>query len=96
MAGKAEANAWKVLGLAAAVGAGIVARKLTTATWEKTTGAPPPTNPADPEVSWPEALAWAVTTGAVVGVARMLAGRRLAGYWKKSFGHLPPGVQEVS
>jgi hypothetical protein len=95
MAGRSERIAWKVLGLTAAIGAGVLAKKVATTAWEKGTGNPPPANPESPDTTWPQALAWAVATGAAVGVARMLASRKLADYWRKSTGHLPPDIQEV-
>ncbi|MGZ4601084.1 MAG: DUF4235 domain-containing protein [Oryzihumus sp.] len=90
------AVAWKVLGTGAAVGAGIVAKKLVTAAWKTATGKEPPANPEDPEVSWPEAVGWAVASGAVVGVARLLATRKAARYYTESAGHRPKGLNEVS
>jgi len=88
--------AWKVLGTTAAVGAGILAKKLVTAGWKLGTGKEPPANPEDPEVAWPEAIGWAVASGAVVGVARLLATRKAARYYTKSAGHRPKGLNEVS
>ncbi|HSK27530.1 MAG TPA: DUF4235 domain-containing protein [Jiangellales bacterium] len=93
---KGEGLAWKVLGLTAAIAAGIAAKKVATTAWKRSTGTPPPANPEDPDVTFAQAVAWAVVTGAAVGVARMYASRKLAKYWRKSTGHLPPGVQEVS
>ena len=87
---------WKVLGTGAAIGAGGVARKLLTGGWTSATGKAPPANPEDPEVSWPEAIGWAVTSGAVIGVARLLATRKAAAYYTKSAGHPPKGLQKVS
>lgn len=95
MAGRRERVAWKVIGLAAAITAGVIAKRITTAAWKAGTGNPPPANPESPDTTWAQALGWAVATGAVVGVARMLASRKLASYWRKSTGHLPPDIQEV-
>ena len=86
---------WKVLGTGAAIGAAGVAKKLVTSGWTSATGKAPPTNPEDPEVSWPEAVGWAVASGAVVGVARLLATRKAAAYYTKSAGHPPKGLQKV-
>ena len=96
MAGKSERIAWRVLGLGAAVAAGFVARKVATTAWQKGVGEPPPANPEDPSVTWAQAVGWAVAMGAAMGLARMLASRQLAAYWKKSTGHLPPGISEVT
>jgi hypothetical protein len=87
---------WKVLGSGAAIGAAVVARKLVTSGWTTATGKLPPANPEDPQVSWPEAVGWAVVSGAFVGVARLLATRKAAAYYTKSAGHPPKGLQEVS
>ena len=89
------ALAWKVLGTGAAIGAAAVARKLVTSGWTATTGKEPPANPEDPDVSWPEAVGWAVVSGALIGVARLLATRKAAAYYTKSAGHRPKGLQKV-
>jgi Protein of unknown function (DUF4235) len=88
-------KAWTVLGLAATLGATMVARKALTATWKISTGKEPPANPESPEVSMAEATAWAVVSGVAVGVARMLAQRKAADYYRRSTGHLPANLQEA-
>jgi hypothetical protein len=55
----------------------------------------PPTNPESPDTTWQEAVGWAIVSGAAVGVARLLATRTAANYWRKSTGELPPGLEEV-
>ena len=87
---------WSVMALASTVGAGIAARKAMTTSWKVATGKEPPQNPADPDVSIGEALAWAMVSGLTIGVARMLASRQAANYYRKSTGHLPPNLQEAS
>lgn len=87
---------WKLLGAGAAVLSGIAARKVITTGWKVTTGQEPPANPEDPDTAWVEALAWAVVSGAIIGVARMLAARKAAAYYRKSTGHLPPNMHEVT
>ena len=47
-------------------------------------------------MSWPKAIGWAVASGAVIGVARLLATRKAAAYYAKSAGHPPNGLQSVS
>ncbi len=96
MAGKGAAIGWRVVGLGAAIGATVVARKGMTSTWKLATGDAPPVNPEDPDTTWKEAAAWAVVSGAAVGLARLLATRKAAEYWRRSTGHLPPGVEKVS
>jgi len=87
---------WSAYALAATVVAGIAARKALTTSWKVATGKEPPQNPADPDVSIGEAVAWATVSGVAVGVARMLASRKAANYYRKSTGHLPPNLQEAS
>ena len=87
---------WSAFALGATLVATIAARKAMTTSWKVATGKEPPQNPADPDVSMGEALAWAMASGVTVGVARMLASRKAANYYRKSTGHLPPNLQEAS
>ena len=87
---------WRILGGVSAVLAGIAARKLLAAGWRKTTGRNPPANPAAPGTQWREAVAFAFVSGAAMGLARMIATRRAAGFYRKSTGHLPAGMEEVT
>ncbi|HZJ07461.1 MAG TPA: DUF4235 domain-containing protein [Nocardioidaceae bacterium] len=87
---------WSVYGLAATVVATIVARKAMTTSWKVATGKNPPQNPAHPDVSMAEAIAWATASGVAIGVARMLASRKAAIYYRNSTGHLPPNLDDVS
>jgi Protein of unknown function (DUF4235) len=87
---------WKVLGTGTAVGAAVVAKKVVTSAWIAAMGKEPPVNPEDPEVSWPEAVGWAVASGAIIGVARLLATRKAAAYYTKSAGHPPKNLEKVS
>lgn len=89
------AKSWKVMGTGGAVLAGVAAKKVLGAGWKAATGNAPPANPEHPDTSWAEALTWAVVSGALIGVARMLAARKAAGYYRRSTGHLPPEMQEV-
>lgn len=89
----AEKLSWQLLSTLAAVGAAIAVRKVLTSAWSALRPEPPPENPADPETSWGEALAWTAATGLLVGVARMVAGRGAAGAWRKSTGTVPPGFR---
>ena len=78
----------------AVLGAATVAKKALHTGWKATTGKTPPSNPADPDVDIKEAVAWAAVSGALIGLARMAAGRQAANYYAKSTGHLPPGLQK--
>jgi Protein of unknown function (DUF4235) len=79
--------------VAAAVGA-FAARKLVAVVWRAASGKEPPANPEHPEVTWPEAISWAVLSGALVGVARLAAQKKVASSWHRSTGALPPGLRE--
>jgi hypothetical protein len=96
MASRAAGVTFKVMTLAGTVGAGILARKVLSHTWKLAAGKEPPANPEDPEVSWQEAVGFALLSGASIGIARMLAGRQTAAWYKRKTGELPPGLQEAT
>jgi hypothetical protein len=85
---------WTVFSLVSALGAAALAKKSLDTAWRAATGKHPPENPADPDVQMSEAVAWAVVSGTFVAVARMLAQRRAARYYRRSAGHLPPQLQK--
>lgn len=87
---------WRLFGGASAILAGIAARKALTTGWRLATRRNPPANPAHPGTQWHEAVAFAAASGAVVGLARMIATRKAAGYYRRSTGHLPSGMEEVT
>lgn len=89
-------KAYTLLGLAATVAATIVARKVMSTTWKISTGKEPPSNPEHPDVSMAEAVTWAIASGVAVGLARMLAGRKAADYYRRSTGHLPANLEDVT
>lgn len=80
---------WKALAALASVGAAVAARNATAALWRHRTGQEPPSNPADPDTDWGEAIAWTLATGALVGVARLVARRGAAQVWEQVEGELP-------
>ncbi len=90
------ATTWKLMGTGGAVLSGIAAKKVLTTGWKVVTGHAPPANPEHPDTTWLEAVAFAVVSGALVGVARMLWARQAAAYYRRSTGNLPPKLQEVS
>jgi hypothetical protein len=85
---------WTVFSLISALSAAVLAKKVIDKSWTVATGKKPPENPADPDVDVWEAVAWATVSGTVVALARMLAQRRAAGYYRRSTGHLPPDLQK--
>jgi hypothetical protein len=75
---KETQNAWVgdavfVLG---GLAAALVARRLVNVLWVAASGRPVPEDPGDPRVSTGEAVAFAMATGALVGVARLLVQRK--------------------
>lgn len=66
----------KLLTTVAAIGAAAVARKMTDGTWKFVTGKDSPSNPEDPDIDMKEAVAFAVLSGVIMGLARMLANRQ--------------------
>jgi hypothetical protein len=94
MADSGGSKLWTVFSLASALTAAAVAKKALDTAWRAATGKHPPENPADPDVQMGEAIAWAMVSGTFVALARMLAQRRAADYYRRSAGHLPPQLQK--
>ncbi len=58
---------------------GLAARKAANATWKMGSGGKePPSDPTNPEATVKEAIAWAIFSGVVVAVVRVLIARKLA------------------
>jgi hypothetical protein len=93
--GSKGSKVWSAYALIATLGAGIAARKALTTSWRVATGKNPPQNPEHPDTSMGEAMAWAVVSGIAVGVARMLASRKAADYYRRSTGHLPANLEDA-
>lgn len=66
-----------LVALAAVLGT-TVARRLLASGWRLATGKEPPDDPKHPSVAWREAVTWAALSGAVVGVARLGAQKKVA------------------
>jgi hypothetical protein len=87
---------YKLMALIASLVGALVARKTLAFTWKTVSGKEPPANPEHPAVTWPEAVTWAVVSGAVVGLARLAAQKKVAASWHRSTGSLPPGLEETA
>lgn len=85
-------RSWNLVALVSAGLAAVAVRNLLELAWERTRGQEPPENPAARSVHWPEALAWTLSTGMAVGLARMLAQRGAAAGWKRVRGSYPEGL----
>jgi hypothetical protein len=87
---------WRVLGTGSTVVAVAVADRGLRVAWRGVTGNEPPLVPEDPDTRWGEALAWAMLSGALIGVARLVAARRAAAYYKQSTGELPKALRQLA
>jgi hypothetical protein len=94
--GQSGKTGYKIMALVASLVGAMVARKTLTLGWKLVSGKEPPANPEHPEVTWGEAVSWAIISGAVVGLARMVAQKRVASSWHRSTGTLPPGLEETA
>ena len=94
--GKSGGAGYKVLALLASLLGAMVARKTLTLGWRAVTGNEPPANPEHPEVTWPEAATWAVVSGAFVGLARLIAQKRVATTWHRATGSLPADLEKTA
>ena len=83
---------WKVLGTGSAIMAAGLAEKAVGWGWRVATGKEPPLTPEDPDITWGEAVSWALLSGAVIGIARLAATRKAAAYYRSSTGTLPKAL----
>jgi hypothetical protein len=79
-----SSTGYKILAALASLLGAFVARKALTSAWKLASGKEPPQNPAHPTVTWPEAVSWAVASGAVVGLARLAAQKKVADSFNRS------------
>lgn len=85
-----EKTAWTVAAGGAAFLGAVTARKTLEMTWKLFMDSDPPRNPADPLVTWKEAILWTALTGACMGLGRMLAERLATSGWERMTGRMPP------
>jgi Protein of unknown function (DUF4235) len=90
-----DKQAWTLVGGLTATGSGIAAKKALHKAWKGVTGNEPPANPEHPRTTWPEAIAYAMISGAFVGLARLVARKVAASTWQRRTGALPPGLEQV-
>ena len=84
-----EDKVWNGVASIAAIGAVVLTKPLVERAWRIAFGSEPPGNPAHDDVAWRDAVMWALITGAVVGVVRLVAQRLAAGAWAKARGDYP-------
>ena len=87
---------WKVVAAGAGVLAAVAGRKATEVAWRAATGRKPPVSPKHPDSTWPEALAFAMVSGALVGAAKLVVTRKAAASWRSMTGVLPPGLADAA
>ena len=87
-----EERVWNGVAGGAAVAAMAISKPLIERAWRLVFGSEPPGNPAHQDVSWREALLWAVVTGAIIGVIRLVAQRLAAAGWQKVTGDYPEAL----
>ncbi len=80
---------WRVMSAVLVVLATLAAEHALLAGWRMVTGREPPESPENPDTSWGRPIAWAMATGAVAGLARLVANRLAAAYYRKNTGRLP-------
>ncbi|WP_010148371.1 DUF4235 domain-containing protein [Serinicoccus profundi] len=83
---------WSLATTGAAIGGGVIAKNVTEGLWKFVTGSSSPSNPEDPEVNWGEAVAFAVVSGAIVQLVRVIINRKSTQVYTKRKGHLPASV----
>jgi hypothetical protein len=84
---------WKAASAGAAAISVVVTQHLLAAAWRHfEAGTAPPEGPADPNVTIPAAVTWAVAMGVGVGVTRLLAVRLAERLWEDVTHELPPEV----
>ena len=88
-------RAWKLMDRGATIGAGLLARKVSSMTWQTATRRKPPSDTKNPDNDIREVVLWAVVGGAIVELTKALVHRSAATYWVKSTGQLPPGMKSL-
>ena len=84
-----EDKVWDWVASVTAVAAVAASKPVIERGWKLTFRSDPPGNPAAEDVTWRDAILWAVITGALVGLIRLLAQRLAAGAWQKATGEYP-------
>ncbi|MDO5710818.1 MAG: DUF4235 domain-containing protein [Micrococcales bacterium] len=87
---------FKLMGTGLAIAAGVVAKQVATGGWKLVMNDEPPANPEDPETEMWEAVAWALASGAVIALARLMMTRKWTQYYAKSTGGVPENADSVS
>lgn len=92
MAGVPAKVGWKVTALVATSVAGKTASVIAQRVYRGQVGEPPPDHPTSPRVAWRSAVLWALVSGVIGQVVRLLVERTAANAWEHTTGELPPGL----
>ena len=82
--------AWQGVAAASGTLAAIAVRHAAVTTWRTAKHEDPPENPAARDVSWTDAMAWAIAVAIGAAVARVVAQRGAAAAWERATGDPPP------
>jgi hypothetical protein len=88
--------AWRGVAIGSGLAAGIVSRSLLTFAYKSLQHRDPPTDPASPRTSWPQALGWTVGVAVAVGITRLVAQRGAAEAWHAATGSYPEDIDSPS
>ena len=81
---------WSGVAAGSALVAAAAVRGGTKAAWKLIEGDDVPDDPAQNDMPWGQALAWAIGTGAAAAAARLIAQRGAAVGWTRVTGSRPP------
>ena len=91
-----DATVWKLTSVLAGLVGTQIGRRGLTSVWRAVKHDDPPLNPLSKETTWGEAIAFALISGAVYGLMRMLTQRMAAGVWTSQLGAPPPGLEKTT
>lgn len=90
---KPNKRLWRLYSRSASVLAAVSSAQAVNLVWRASLGRKAPASPENPEVTMREAVAWAIVSGSIAQLARIVATRRAVDYWVRSTGQLPPGIK---
>lgn len=94
MANAVDNLGWKLMSGASAAAAATVTRKAAEKAYRAGYGEDPPKHITAPQVPLKQALMWAVLSGVMAGLVRLIVLRMAAAAWVRARGGLPPALAE--
>ena len=92
MASHTSKLGWKIVTMLFAIPISAIASKLAERVWLTIRPGDPNRDPAAPDASWVDALAWALVSAIGLAVGRVVALRGAADAWRVVTGDEPPGT----